>query len=77
MRKTIGLREIRKLSPGEKIWDTKVQGFQHGVRSVLVFPTSCTIEQERVVHGGIRLVGTDHLGRQTPRAVKRNGCSVR
>ena len=27
MRKTIGLREIRKLQPGDKIWDTKVRGF--------------------------------------------------
>ena len=27
MRRTIGLREVRKLKPGEKIWDTKVKGF--------------------------------------------------
>jgi integrase len=27
MRRTIGLREIRKMKPGDKLWDTKVHGF--------------------------------------------------
>jgi integrase len=46
MRKTIGLREIRKLRPGEKIWDTKVLGFHArcqtgaGVSYVLFYRTA-------------------------------------
>ena len=46
MRKTIGLREVRKLKPGEKIWDTKVLGFHArcqmgaGVSYVLFYRTA-------------------------------------
>jgi len=46
MRKAIGLREIRKLKPGEKIWDTKVLGFHArcqtgaGVSYVLFYRTA-------------------------------------
>jgi integrase len=46
MRKTIGLREIRKLKPSEKIWDTRVLGFHarcqvgSGVSYVLFYRTA-------------------------------------
>jgi integrase len=46
MRRAIGLREIRKLKPGQKIWDTKVLGFHarcqagSGVSYVLFYRTA-------------------------------------
>ena len=46
MRKAIGLREIRKLKPSEKIWDTRVLGFHarcqvgSGVSYVLFYRTA-------------------------------------
>jgi integrase len=46
MRKAIGLREVRRLSPGEKIWDTRVLGFHarcqtgSGVSYVLFYRTA-------------------------------------
>jgi integrase len=46
MRKAIGLREVRKLMPGDKIWDTRVLGFHarcqagSGVSYVLFYRTA-------------------------------------